>query len=197
MGKRVAYLRVSTPEQRHDRQFDGLKDICDELHVEQVSATNKSRPVFEQVIAHLQPGDTFIVWDLDRAFRSVLDAIQTAEKLRKCGVGFQIATLLLDTETPVGEYAYTMLAAAAQFERRILIKRTKEGLEAARRRGKRLGRPPKLTQEQLEFACAEIEHGRATTTELANGFGVAPWTLSRSIKRLEQANQFSDDLANK
>ena len=146
---KLGYLRISTSEQCHDRQIDGLMNICDELYIETLSAVSPSRPVFDDVNSRLTNGDTLVVWDLDRAFRSTIDAIQTAETLRARGIGFQVATLMIDTETPAGEYTYTIMAATAQFERRNLIKRTKEGMEAARRRGVRLGRPPKLLPDQV------------------------------------------------
>ena len=73
-------MRVSTLEQRPDRQVEGLSAICDELHIERLSATSRSRPVYEAVVRRLEPGDTLVVWDLDRAFRSTADVLSEAEK---------------------------------------------------------------------------------------------------------------------
>src|SRR5690606_35495299 len=95
--KKIAYLRVSTVEQCHDRQIDGLKDCCDELPVETLSACSPKRPVYDRVVKMLRPGDMLVVWDLDRAFRSVVDALTEAEKLRARGVHFRIANLAIDT----------------------------------------------------------------------------------------------------
>ena len=67
--RRLGYLRVSTQEQRPDRQIDGLEAICDELHVECASAVSPKRPVYDAIVAMLEPGDTLVVWDLDRAFQ--------------------------------------------------------------------------------------------------------------------------------
>ena len=181
--KKIAYLRVSTAEQRPDRQIDGLKDFCDELHIETLSACHARRPVYEQVIQALQPGDMLVVWDLDRAFRSVVDALTEAEKLRLRGVHFKIANLNIDTTTPAGIFVYTMLSALAEFERRTLSQRTKEGLQAARRRGKRIGRPPVLTDTQLAHARAQIAAGGKSQAMIAGELGVPRWTLSRSLKR--------------
>lgn len=179
--RKIAYLRVSTAEQRPDRQFDGLEAACDELHVEFLSAVSPRRPVYDRVIASLKPGDMLVVWDLDRAFRSVVDALTEAEKLRARGIEFKIASLHIDTSTPAGIFVYTMMSALAEFERRMLSQRTKEGLAAARRRGKRIGRPPKLTDAQLSEAGARLEH--ETLKAIADDHGIAPWTLSRAIKR--------------
>lgn len=124
-----------------------------------------------------------VVWDLDRAFRSVVDALTEAEKLRLRGVHFKIANLSIDTTTPAGIFVYTMLSALAEFERRTLSQRTKEGMQAARRRGKRIGRPPSLTERQVRDARQRIEIGGRSATSVAAEMGVARWTLSRAIRR--------------
>jgi DNA invertase Pin-like site-specific DNA recombinase len=81
--RKIAYVRVSTADQRHDRQIEGLAVTCDEVHVETLSACAAKRPVYERVLRRLKPGDMLVVWDLDRAFRSVVDALTEAEKLRQ------------------------------------------------------------------------------------------------------------------
>lgn len=181
---RFGYLRVSTQEQCPDRQIDGLSALCDELHIEYVSAVSRKRPVFDALIGRLASGDSFIVWDLDRAFRSTIDALLTAEKLVERGVNFQIVTLKIDTATPAGKLIYTVMAAFAAYEREILARRTREGLAAARRRGKRLGRPPKLSAAELIAARRILEKRKLSVGVLARRLGVAPWTLSRALKRL-------------
>ena len=140
---KIGYLRVSTEDQNHQRQIDSLKTICDALYTETLSATNKKRPVFEKVLRKLKLGDTLVVHDLDRAFRSTIDALSHAERLRERGVEFQILSLNVNTSTPAGQLVYTVMAAFAQYERQCLSQRTKEGMAAAKRRGKHVGRPPK------------------------------------------------------
>lgn len=181
--KKIAYLRVSTAEQRPDRQIDGLQDFCDELHIERLSACSARRPVFDRVLKRLKPGDMLVVWDLDRAFRSVVDALTEAERLQARGVYFKVASLDIDTTMPAGIFVFTMRSALAEYERRTLSQRTKEGLQAARRRGKRIGRPPVLSDMQLRQARAQIDAGAKTQAALAREFGVPRWTLSRSLKR--------------
>lgn len=180
--KKIAYIRVSTPEQRHDRQVQGLKDFADELEVETLSAVARKRPVFDRVIASLKPGDMLVVWDLDRAFRSVVDALTQAEKLRERGVHFRIASLSIDTTTPAGIFIYTIMSALAEFERRNLSQRTREGLAAARQRGARIGRPPILNERQLRSAARRRKKGE-TFKEIAGDYRVDGWTLSRSLRR--------------
>jgi len=179
---KLGYIRVSTNDQSHDRQIDGLRGHCDKLFIETISAVKKHRPIYNEVIARLKAGDTFVIFDLDRAFRSTQDALLEADKLRERGIEFQIITLNVDTATPAGELVYTVMAAYAQFERKNLILRTKQGIEAARRRGKRIGRPPKLTRHQVTIASRELEAGRTTITAKARDYGVCRDTLSKAIR---------------
>lgn len=181
--RRIAYLRVSTAEQRPDRQIHGLEGLADELHIEKLSAVARRRPVYESVLARLRPGDTLVIWDLDRAYRTSKDAINELDALRARGIHFHIANLHLDTTTPHGRLIYTILGALAQFERETLAQRTREGIEAARRNGKRIGRPPKLSLRQLSDARHRIATGADTRVKIAADYGIAPWTLTRALKR--------------
>jgi len=187
MSKRIGYLRVSTQDQCPDRQVDGLKTHCDEMHIERVSAVKATRPVYEKVLRRLQEGDVLVVWDLDRAFRSVVDALTEAEKLRARGIAFRIVNLQVDTATPSGMLVYTVMSACAEFERRTLAQRTREGLAAARRRGKKLGRPAKLSPKQLSRIRERFEANGETLTRIAKDYGVAPWTITRTLRRHEAA----------
>lgn len=185
-GRRVGYLRCSRNDQNEDRQIDGLLPHCDEMHVEFVSAASRSRPVFDRVVTDLKAGDTLVVWDIDRAFRSSFDALDVERSLRARGVTFQIVKVAMDTASAEGEFVFTMLSALAQFERRLLSRRTKEGLAAARRRGARLGRPPKLSERQLSEARQKLESKTATIGAVAAEYKVAPWTLTRSLRRVSE-----------
>ena len=181
--KKFGYLRVSTSDQSHDRQVDGLLPLCDELHIETISAAKQDRPVYQALRRRLRPGDALVVWSLDRAFRSTVDAVLEAEQLMREGVSFQIINLNVDTATPEGMFIYQMVAAVAEYERKNLIKRTREGLAAARRRGTRLGRPPKLTIEQLTKARIQLSVPGTTIASVAGRLEVWPWTLSRALRR--------------
>lgn len=157
---KIGYLRVSTEEQNVDRQIDALKPLCDEVFIEKLSATAPKPPVFDRVMRKLKQGDTLVVWDLDRAFRSTVDAILQEKRLRENGIAFEIISLNVNTAEPAGEFAYSVMAAAAQLERRMISTRTKEGLAAARKRGVRLGRKPKLSHRQVRQAEEKLGAGR-------------------------------------
>ncbi|MEW7986970.1 MAG: recombinase family protein [Candidatus Thiodiazotropha endolucinida] len=183
--KRLGYVRTSTDTQITDRQRMQLEEICDQVFIEDgVSAVSKKRPVYDEVMAALKPGDIFIVCSLDRAFRSSLDALSELEKLHQRGVQFQSLSQNFDTTTPDGKFLYTLAAALATWEREILSQRTKEGLEAARRRGATLGRPKKLKPEQIAEARRILEADfYSSITEIAESFRVHERTLIRALEQ--------------
>ena len=181
-GRKRGYLRVSTGEQRPDRQIAGLQAICDELHIETVSAVSAARPVFDALLDRLQPGDMLVVWELDRAFRDVDDARMVAFRLMSRGVRIQIVETPVDPSDPDDLFSYTIKAAVAELERLKISKRTREGLAVARANGKRLGRPRKLSDRQLEVIRAELARG-AMIKDLAARYGLKPWSVTRALKR--------------
>ncbi|MBT8167597.1 recombinase family protein [Falsiruegeria litorea] len=183
---KIGYLRVSTEEQRPDRQIDALTPICHELHVEKLSATAKSRPVYERIINSLNSGDIFVIWDLDRAYRSAKDALNELDRLRERGIEIQIASIQVDTSTPHGMLIYTFISGLAEFERRLLSERTKQGLASARKRGQRLGPPCKMTDAQIRAAKQKIMSKEASVAQIAALNGVHPTTVTRSIHRLDE-----------
>ncbi|MEO1406816.1 MAG: recombinase family protein [Pseudomonadota bacterium] len=183
VGRRIGYIRVSTPAQLTDRQVLHLESECCEMHVEHVSAIAAERPVFNALMQDLRSGDTLVVVDLDRAFRSSIDAIMTAQALREREIGFRLLSFPLDTASEEGELFYTILAAFAQFERRIISRRTREGLEAARQRGSRLGRPSLLTSDVIRDAHAWIVETGLPCAYVAALLGVSRLTLQRGFRR--------------
>ncbi len=181
--RRIGYIRVSTDRQQVDRQVIQLEERCDELRIEHISAVATKRPVFDALLTDLAPGDTFVVVDIDRAFRSAIDALMTAERLNQRGVIFEILTFPVNMGSDEGEFVYGILALAAQLERRIIRRRTVEGLEAARRRGVRLGRPPVLDDATARDAHAWIVETGHPCRYVAALLGVSRLTLQRAFHR--------------
>lgn len=180
---KIGYLRVSSEKQNENRQVDAILPICDEIHIEKLSAIAKSRPIFEAVLKKLKTGDTLVVWSLDRAFRSVKDALNYADQLKERGVNFQIVSLGVDTSTADGRLAFTVVAAVAEHERNRLSERTKQGLEATRKRGTVLGPKRKMTDRQIRNAMKRIDAGEKLK-DIAYNYKVHPWTLTRNIRCL-------------
>ena len=187
MSLTLGYIRISTKGQRPDRQIRGLSGLCDKLYIETFSAaTVKSRPVFDKVMKKLERGYTFYVWDLDRAFRNTADAIYHAQLLRERGIIFKAANFVIDTITADGHHAYVANASAAQRERMKISERTIEGLQAAKARGVKLGRPAKMSENDVRAAISALGAKEANLQELGARFGVNPWTVTRSIRRYKK-----------
>lgn len=181
---KYGYIRTSTTSQLIDRQLNILKDQCDELFIEDgVSAVKKKRPVYEEVLDKLQAGDTLVVLSLDRAFRSVLDALNELDKLHKRNVAFLSLTQNIQTSTPEGKLMYTVIAALAEWERNILSERTKQGMEAARLRGQKIGRPKKLNSDQIAWAKRQLKDKSDTKSlnRLSKTLKVSRQTLQRAL----------------
>jgi DNA invertase Pin-like site-specific DNA recombinase len=184
---RIGYARVSTDEQNLGLQVDALKAAgCARIYRDNgVSAVACERPAFTRALAGLRRGDTLVIWKLDRAFRSLLDALNVLADLERRGVHFHSLTDAIDTTTPMGRFAYQIRNAFSELERELIVERTKAGIAAARRRGVRIGRPPKLTSAQVEKAAAHLAAG-ATVAALARRLRVSPRTLSRAIRTKQE-----------
>lgn len=154
------------------------------VRVEYISGAARERPVFDSLIRELRTGDTFVVLDVDRAFRSAVDALVTAQTLRERGIGFDIINLPVDVQTDLGEILYGCLALFSQLERKTIKRRTREGLAAARRRGVRLGRPARLSDTTIREAHAWMNEVPLPCRYVAWFLGVSRLTLQRGFHRL-------------
>ena len=141
----IGYARVSTAEQNLDLQTDALNRAgCEKLFTDKAGGARAERPGLDQALAHLRKGDTLVVWKLDRLGRSIRHLIETVGQLQERKVGFRSLQESIDTTTSGGKLVFHVFAALAEFERDIIRERTRAGLDAARARGKRGGRPRKL-----------------------------------------------------
>ncbi len=149
----IGYARVSTVDQNLALQRDALTEAgCAKIFTEQMSGAVTDRPALHDALEFARSGDTLIVWKLDRLARSMKQLIETVETLRVRGIGFRSLTEALDTTTAQGRLVFHMFGALAEFERSLIRERTQAGLAAARRAGRTGGRPPKLTDDDIEAA---------------------------------------------
>jgi DNA invertase Pin-like site-specific DNA recombinase len=177
----VGYARVSTDEQTTALQLDALRAAgCSVIHQDAASGALRSRPGLERAIADLAPGDTLVVWKLDRLGRSLRHLLDSAETLRERGAALRSLTEHIDTGTAAGQMLYSVLGAVAQFERDVLRERTVAGLAAAKRRGERLGRPFALTPAQIREAKKMLARGESPNN-VARVLRVGRSTLYRAI----------------
>jgi DNA invertase Pin-like site-specific DNA recombinase len=187
-GALVGLARVSTDEQDLQLQLDALTAAgCIRIFDEKVSTRKKERPGLKAALDYLRPGDTLVIWKLDRLGRSTKDVLIIAEDLHEHGIGLRILTgRLAGTYSPTGEgkFFFTMMAAFAELERDIIRERTIAGVNAARAKGKRLGRPPAMTPEMVEDARHLLTAPNATVSAVAKRIGVSRATLYRYIPEL-------------
>jgi DNA invertase Pin-like site-specific DNA recombinase len=138
----IGYARVSTDEQTLHLQEDALKAAgCDRLFTDTISGSTSERPGLAEALDFIRPGDTIVVWRLDRLGRSLRHLIETITDLEKRGIGFRSLTESIDTTSPGGKLIFHIFGALAEFERDLIRQRTRAGLEAARARGRTGGRP--------------------------------------------------------
>lgn len=184
-GRKIGYARVSTAEQNTRMQRDALKRAgCTKLFVdEDASGASRARPALEEALNYLRAGDTLIVWKLDRLARSLHDLLDITTDLSARRIGFESLTEKLDTSSAYGEFIFHVIAAIAQMERRLITERTIAGLAAARRRGVRLGRRPKLDENTTREAYRLIEDGIAGIEDIAARHSVAGITVTRAFTR--------------
>ena len=178
----IGYARVSTADQDHALQRDALNAAgCSRVFTETASGALRDRPELGKVLDYLRPGDTLVVWKLDRLGRSISHLIEIVTALGDRGIGFRSLTEGFDTTTPGGKLIFHVLASLAEFEREIIRERTNAGLAAARAEGRKGGRPPALTGAKLEHARALRDAGQHTTTAIAEIVGVSRATLYRAL----------------
>lgn len=181
-GRKIGYVRVSDHDQTEDLQIDALKQAgCTLIYGDHgVSGSVACRKGLEEVLASLRSGDTLVVWKLDRLGRSTLHLLILLDQLRRRGIDFIAVTQGIDTTTAIGRMVFGQLAVFAEFEREQIRERTKAGMEAARLRGKHIGRPRKLTVRQIREARRYLADGHSPC-ETAVRFKVSPSTIRRVL----------------
>ena len=180
---KYGYARTSTEDQTTALQLAALRSArCVHIFEDKgLSGATTSRPALARCLKSVRAGDTLIVWKLDRLARSLADLIAILDDLRGRGVRFQSLTESIDTETPTGRAMWQMIGILAELERSIIAERTRAGMKAAKRRGVRFGRKPKLTPAQLAHARELIARGepRQYVADLLN---VGRATLYRALR---------------
>lgn len=182
---KIGYARVSTDEQNLDMQRAALEGAgCVQIFEDHgVSGSMATRPGLSEALAVMTAGDSLVVWKLDRLGRSLGHLVGLLDDLGKRGVGFASLTESIDTTTAGGRLVFHMMAALSEFERSLIIERTKAGMSAARRRGTRLGRPLKMTPKRLEKARAMLDSGTHSKRSVAALLGVHESTIRWTIKK--------------
>ena len=178
---KLGYARCSTVDQNRDLQIDALTAAgCERIVEETGSGSKDDRPQLRMMLDMMREGDVLVVWKLDRLGRSMSHLVRTIDDLNKRGIGFKCVTQDIDTTTAGGKLVFGIFAAIAEFERSMIVERTKAGMAAAVKRGVKVGLPLKLTPIQVEGAKARIANGYSVK-KIARELGVHGKTLRRYL----------------
>src|SRR5918999_3553848 len=179
----IGYARVSTHEQTLNLQQDALQKAgCGKLFTDTASGAKAERKGLDEEFAYVRKGDTLVVWRLDRLGRSFPHLITTMTDLEERGIGFKSLTENIDTTTSGGKLIFHIFGALAEFERNLIRERTNAGLQAARARGRKGGRPKSLTGKKTAMAQALYNDKNNTVDEICKTLNISRATLYRYIK---------------
>lgn len=185
----LGYARVSKgDDQSNAAQLTALKRAgCARLFEEAASGGRWDRPVLQELMRQLRPGDVVVVWKLDRLSRSLKDLLHLMERIEAAGAGFRSLTEAIDTTTPAGRMMMQMVGAFAEFERAMIRERTSAGLAQARAEGRIGGRRRKLGDKQRAEIAESVLSGRKTAAEMARIYNVSQPTVSRIVSERRTA----------
>jgi DNA invertase Pin-like site-specific DNA recombinase len=180
---KIGYARVSTNDQHPEAQADRLRaDGCERIFTDKgVSGRKASRPEWDKCLDHLREGDTLVVVRMDRMGRSVLNLINVVNELHARGTDIRAIDQGIDTTTAAGKFFFHVLAALAEMEADINHERTMDGLAAARARGRKGGRRPKLTPAQADQARKLYAAREMTVAEIGELFGITRESVYRYV----------------
>lgn len=154
----IGYARVSTIDQNPHVQTDALnKAGCERIFIEKISGSHLERPELKAALDYMREEDTLVVWKLSRLARSIRQIIKTAHDLEQRKIKLKVLTQKINTGTPEGRLFFHMTAAFDEFQRELIIENTRAGLAAARKRGRRGGRPPSMTEDKIRTAESMIK----------------------------------------
>lgn len=177
----IGYARVSTEDQNLSGQLDALKAAgAEKIFADKISGTASCRPELDRLLDQLRHGDVITVTKYDRLARSLRDLLDIVDTIQAHGAGFRSLAEDIDTTTPAGRLVFHVFASIAQFERERISERTREGLEAARKRGRIGGRPPALSAAQKAEVRRMRDEEMRPLPEIAALFKVSTKTIRRA-----------------
>src|SRR5512135_1022569 len=178
----VGYARVSTHDQTLALQQDALTAAgCARIFTDTASGSTTARPGLDEALGYARPGDTLVVWRLDRLGRSLRHLIDTITALQAREIGFKSLQEQIDTTTSGGKLIFHVFGALAEFERDLIRERTQAGLRAARARGRQGGRPPTLDEKKLALARSLHKDPANTIAAICATLGISRATFYRHL----------------
>jgi len=178
----VGYARVSTDDQNLNLQRDALDQAgCEQIFKDQLSGAKAERPGLHQALQYARAGDTIVVWRLDRLSRSLKDLIEMVTLLESKGIGLKSLQEAIDTSSSSGKLIFHIFGALAEFERNLIRERTQAGLQAARARGRKGGRPKSLNKDKQALAVKLYDEKKHTVDQICEMMGISKPTLYKYI----------------
>lgn len=178
---------VSTRDQNTAAQHDALTAAgAEQIFTDKMSGSIRDRPQLDRMLEMLRKDDVVVVTKFDRLARSIIDLISIVKVIEDKGANLTSLAESLDTRTPAGRLTFHLFACIAEFERARIIERTNEGIDAARRRGRKFGRPKRLSNEQAQLALRMVDEENVSLRHVAKQFGIAPGTLCSRLKQLRE-----------
>lgn len=179
----IGYARVSTQDQNINLQKDALEKAgCEAIYCEVSSGSKADRPELKKAISYAREGDTLVVWKLDRLGRSIQHLIDLVNQLQERKIGFKSLQENIDTTTSGGKLIFHIFSALAEFERDIIRERTKAGLQAARARGRKGGRPKGLDVKKIKLAKKLHKDKNYTIKEICETLNISKSSLYNYLK---------------
>jgi DNA invertase Pin-like site-specific DNA recombinase len=187
---KIGYARVSTADQNLDLQLNALTEYgCTIIYQEKISGKSTNRPELKKLLENLRKTDQVVVWKLDRLGRSLRDLVDLVAVFHEQDVNFISLQDQIDTTSATGRFTFNIFASLAEFEREIIRERTKAGLEAAKVRGKKGGRPSGLSQKNMQIALTAVDlhdTGKYSISEVAKRLKLPIATCYRYIKYVKE-----------
>lgn len=185
----VGYARVSTDDQNLNLQRDALQLAgCEKIFEDQISGAKAERPGLHAVLQFVRTGDTLVIWRLDRLSRTLKDLIEMVKLLESNGIGLKSLQESIDTTSSSGMLIFHLFGALAEFERNLTRERTQAGLQAARARGRKGGRPKVLNKDKQALAVQLYDERKHTVAQICELMGVSKPTLYKYIDSVKNTN---------
>ncbi len=179
----VGYARVSTDDQNLNLQRDALNQAgCEQIFEDQFSGAKAERPGLHQALQYARSSDTIVVWRLDRLSRSLKDLIEMVTRLESKGIGLKSLQEDIDTSSSSGKLIFHIFGALAEFERNLIRERTQAGLQAARARGRKGGRPKALNKDKQALAIKLYNEKKHSVDQICEMMGISKPTLYKYIE---------------
>ena len=183
VGQRIGYIRVSTLDQKTDRQLDGT--TVDRLFADRASGKDMERPQLESMLGFVREGDVVVVHSMDRLARNLDDLRRVVQSLVKRGIRIEFVKeglTFTGEDSPMATLLLSVMGAFAEFERALILERQREGIALAKARGAYKGRKRTLNSDQIAALKQQIADGKQTKAEIARAFGISRETLYQYLR---------------